>query len=151
MEFLKRAGAYHRGMNMDDPFGKLLNGKEAAVVAVDERKKPAAKKRKTMGFCEYCGRSDHLTKRSASCHAKTATAKRFHKIDGSLLTDPPTTIVVEEERVPVTDAACDINRLDSLPFDHLPLDDDDSFSEFLDCDAFEGSDDEDSPTTFGVL
>jgi hypothetical protein len=150
-EFLKREGAYRRGMNMDDPFSEMLNGQEL----VDDERKPAAKKRKMSGFCEYCGRSDHLTKRSSSCMAKTATVKMFRRMDGSLLSNPPTVIDVDERNtVPLTDAAQDIDRLDSLPFDHeMPSDDDDSLAGYLASAAFgrdESHDDEDE-VAFGTF
>jgi hypothetical protein len=62
MERHKRAGTYRKGMNMDDPFGELLNGQE------EDARKPAAKKRKAPSdatggcFCEWCGSNSHRTK-----------------------------------------------------------------------------------------
>jgi hypothetical protein len=132
MEFLKRAGVYRSGMNMDDPFGELLNGEE-------DTRKPAAKRHKknsTIQFCEYCGKSDHLTKRSTKCsaHNEVAPQRKHRRLDGSLLSDPPAPCIGASTVAPVvdtalllTDAARDVDRLDSLPFDHQMDSDDDSF------------------------
>jgi hypothetical protein len=45
------------------------------------------KKAKT--FCEYCGRSDHATKKSKKCKAPEEPHKKYRKLDGSLLTTEP--------------------------------------------------------------
>jgi hypothetical protein len=87
--------------------------------------------------------------------AKTATVKMFRRMDGSLLSNPPTVIDVDERNtVPLTDAAQDIDRLDSLPFDHeMPSDDDDSLAGYLASAAFgrdESHDDEDE-VAFGTF
>jgi hypothetical protein len=64
MEFHKRQGTYRKGMNMDDPYGQDADVEEQQEGA----KKPVAKRsKKAIGFCEYCGRSDHVTKRSKNC------------------------------------------------------------------------------------
>jgi hypothetical protein len=151
MEFLKRAGVYRSGMNMDDPFGELLNGQE-------DTRKPAAKRQKTnsIQYCEYCGKSDHLTKRSSKCTARLEVApqRKFRRIDGSSLSDPPAPINVANIPVgPVvatdlrlTDAARDVDRLDSLPFETQMDSDDESFysmaAEFPEEEEDEGDDDD---------
>ena len=60
IEFHKRQGTYQKGMNLDDPFGELLNGTEVDIK--EGEKKPAAKRSKTKAtsFCEYCRKSNHL-------------------------------------------------------------------------------------------
>jgi hypothetical protein len=132
MEYLKRAGVYRSGMNMDDPFGELLNGEE-------DTRKPAAKRHKknsAIQFCEYCGKSDHLTKWSTKCsaHNEVAPQRKYRRLDGSLLSGPPapfteacTVAPVVDTALLLTDAARDVDRLDSLPFDHQMDSDDDSF------------------------
>jgi hypothetical protein len=137
MEFLKRAGVYRKGMNLDDPFNELLNGRE-----VDEQKPPANKnKRKEIGYCEYCGKSDHLTKRSKNCAVDPGSSKKFRREDGSSLSGPPTAPVDEGDcigpvirpSIQLTDAALHNGHLELLPFDHvLNDDDDDSLACFLD-------------------
>jgi hypothetical protein len=110
-EYHKRQGTYRKGMNLDDPFGELCNGK-----ADDERKPPAKKKSKKGSenfFCEYCGGSDHLTKRSKKCTAEINAGKRFRREDGSLLSEPR--IIVEDAAT--FDELQDCDRMDSLPFD----------------------------------
>jgi hypothetical protein len=98
-EFHKRHGTYRKGMNMDDPYGELLNGREDA-----DGRKPAVKRTKTTGFCEYCGKSDHLTKRSKKCTAPLDASKKYRKEDGSLLTGvvvlPPMEIDQQQEDDP---------------------------------------------------
>jgi hypothetical protein len=137
MEFLKRAGVYRSGMNMDDPFGELLvNGQEQE----DARKPPAKRQKKnSFEFCEYCGKSDHLTKRSTKCmaHREVAPQKKFRRLDGSSLSGPPHLPIIEgsmpvgppvDIAVLLSDAATDVDRLDSLPFDHQFDDDNDSLA-----------------------
>ena len=46
MEYHKRQGTYRRGMNLDDPYGELLNGNEVE----DNRKPPPTKKRELPVF-----------------------------------------------------------------------------------------------------
>jgi hypothetical protein len=89
--------------------------------------------------------------------AKDATVKKFRRMDGSLLSDPPTAIDVDDtprNRIPLTDAARDIDQLDSLPFDH-DVDDDDSLAGYLASAAFgrdESDDDSDGGAAcFGTL
>jgi hypothetical protein len=55
-EFLK----YRKGMNIDDPYIEEEGKDDEEEAAVN---KPPAKK-KNMEFCEYFGRSNHLTKKS---------------------------------------------------------------------------------------
>jgi hypothetical protein len=143
MEFHKRAGTYRRGMNMDDPFGELLNGQEQP----NEARKPAAKRKaSTGGFCEYCGSADHLTKRSKNCKAGLAAQKKFRRLDGTSLL----LLVHPEEQgndtpVPagfLNDAAQETDLFDSLPFDHqFDSDDDDSLAGFFDARSDEEEDD----------
>jgi hypothetical protein len=74
MERHKRAGTYRKGMNMDDPYGELLNGKE-----VDERKTAAKRKAPSaLGlFCEWCGSNDHRTKRPQEMHGPTRGSQKI--------------------------------------------------------------------------
>jgi hypothetical protein len=155
-EFHKRQGTYRKGMNMDDPFGELLNGKEPPPD--DDRKPPPAKRTKVTGFCEYCGRSDHLTKRSKKCTAPLDATRKYRRTDGSLLADPPGIAPVIEEGVveeapsdpaipmmPVDDAA----EEDDTPFTANPFagedsDDSDDTLAFIDCETWE-TDDEEQP------
>jgi hypothetical protein len=80
LERHKRQGTYRKGMNLDDPL-------EVPDENVSE-KKPAAKKQKPMGFCEYCGQEGHITKRSKKCTAPLDSSKKYRKADGTLLTEP---------------------------------------------------------------
>ena len=145
IEFHKRQGTYRKGMNLDDPFGELLNG---AVVEDEDNsdKKPPTK---PSGFCEYCGKSDHVTKRSKKCTAPLDSAKRFRRQDGLLLTDNATgntsTTKNQEQQpnldsllwavatIPPThdDAAEDVDRYDSLPW-NAALSDDERETQSLD-------------------
>jgi hypothetical protein len=128
MEFHKRQGTYRKGMNMEDPFGELLNGVEPSA------KPPAAKKAKPSGHCQYCGKTGHLTKRSKNCTAGLDAVMKFRREDGSMLTTPPVDAQPEDPVIdaaapdldfllavaaaPNTDeeAADDCDRFDSLPF-----------------------------------
>ena len=84
-EFHKRQGTYKKGMNLDDPYGDLGRTTEAD----GDARKPAAKQStKTKGFCEYCGRSDHLTKRSKNCTAALDSGKKYRRDNGALLSGP---------------------------------------------------------------
>jgi hypothetical protein len=152
-EYHKRQGTYRKGMNLDDPFGEMLNGREEPP---EDERKPRAKRCKTSGFCEYCGRSDHLTKRSKKCTASLDTPKRYRKVDGSLLSAPPSTApVIQEEVDPPNDpsllllaaaAVHDTEEDDApmpLPFTGEDSDDSDDTLAFIDCETWE-SDDEDS-------
>jgi hypothetical protein len=86
-EHHKREGTYRKGMNMDDPYGELLNGQEDQEAG---KKQPASKRaKKAVGYCQYCGKSDHLTKRSKNCKAGLDARIKFHRDDGSLLSGPP--------------------------------------------------------------
>ena len=110
-ELLKREGMYRRGMNLDDPFG-------------NDAVKPAAKKTKgsSAKFCEYCGHSDHLTRRSAKCTAKLSSVKRYNKDDGRLLLQNPllrigATAEPDDSVSAALLAREDCDHMDSLPFD----------------------------------
>jgi hypothetical protein len=130
MEFHKRTGTYRKGMNVDDPYGELLNGQE---VQADARKPAARRKRKKTdpGFCEWCGSSSHATKRNKKCTAALDAAKKYRKHDGSLLSDAPVAAVAVQPVGLLTDEAMDIDRFDSLPWDHQLDSDDDSFRSAL--------------------
>jgi hypothetical protein len=137
MEHLKRAGVYKRGMNMDDPFSELLNGKEPDE-DIDGRK-PAAKKRKIQGgFCEWCSLPGHFTKRSKVCKAALEAPKKYRRHDGSPLSGPSFRIDDSacDETVGnpplLSHAALDVAHMDSLPFDHaLQSDEEVSLARFL--------------------
>jgi hypothetical protein len=79
-EFLRREGAYKKGMNIDDPYSK---------VAAEDARKPAAraKKRTTntaaSKFCEYCGKKGHATNKHKKCTA-TATAAKIRYTVGMM-------------------------------------------------------------------
>jgi hypothetical protein len=143
-------------MNMDDPFGELLNGKEQEDPAA---KKPAAKRKKEVGHCEYCGSSSHLTKRSKNCKARLDARKKFRRLDGSALdvAAPGIPATVDTCSSPVvatrlSDAARDTDWFDSLPFDHqLDSDDDDNFSQqFFDAVLGEEQSDDDDDSVLLV-
>jgi hypothetical protein len=87
-------------MNLDDPF-------EVQDEEAGSAKKPAAKKHKPTGFCEYCGQEGHSTKRSKKCTAPVDSSKKYRKADGTLLTEPQQS------------AAEDINE--GVDFDSMPL------------------------------
>jgi hypothetical protein len=124
-------------MNMDDPYDELLNGQEE-----EGGKKPAAKRPKQgSGYCQYCGKLGHLTKRSKKCEAGLDARIKFRRDDGSLLNGPPTQepaatdqdlalllaaavapdleTLLEATATPVDDEAeaADCSAFDSLPFD----------------------------------
>ena len=104
-EYHKRQGTYRKGMNLDDPFGELT-----------DKKQPAAKRaNKGSLFCEYCGGSDHLTKRSKKCTATVDSVKRFAKETGLLLTAAVPMEQLDLEWDQALSQDCD--RMDSLPFD----------------------------------
>jgi hypothetical protein len=107
-ELHKRMGTYRRGMNLDDPL-EIIEG---------DTTKPAAKKRKTNSpqFCEYCGKKGHITKRSKRCDAALDSCKKYRKVDGTLLTEPPSTTTAP---VAFDDAADDIRDCEN--FDSMPL------------------------------
>ena len=137
-EFLKRQGTYRKGMNIDDPFGELLNGVEDEEDDAGNKKPPAKRnKAKATGFCEYCGKSDHLTKCSKKCSALLDSAKRFRRQDGSsLLTDPPAaTILVPDEADNTGAPAPDLNCLLAAAAMPPTLDNNDAAA--VDCDSFD--------------
>ena len=171
IELHKRQGTYRKGMNIDDPYNELVNATQQAnnnegdVDEDGERKPPAKRSRvKSSGFCEYCGKSDHLTKRSKKCKAALDSAKKYRREDGTLLTEPPSAVVVDcppREFVPVSDqdlqallldaaseppvvevddddAVVDCDRFDSLPFDTFANHDSDEGSlDFHDAQAWD--------------
>jgi hypothetical protein len=94
MELHKRLGTYRKGMNLDDPFGD-----EGAA-----ENRPSKKQRTHAVFCEWCGRRDHVTKRSKKCTAPPDGEKKYRKQDGSLLTEPARLLVVEEDNDPMVDS-----------------------------------------------
>jgi hypothetical protein len=110
----QKQGTYKSNINMDNPYGE----------DEDDRKPPASnRKNKGPVFCEYCGRSGHLTKRSKDCIAPAnCTVKKYRRDDGSLLSDitgeeatlDAVTALAAAARA-VLDGDCDI--MDSLPFD----------------------------------
>jgi hypothetical protein len=144
-EFHKRHGTYRKGMNMDDPYGELLNGREDA-----DRKPPAKRIKKTGGHCEYCGKSDHLTKRSKKCTAPLDASKKYRREDGSsLLADAVDAVVPEapEQADPATlllAAAAAVDDDDDAPATFFPEDSDDSddYLAFVDADTWSDSDDD---------
>jgi hypothetical protein len=166
-EFVKRIGTYRPGMNMDDPFGELLKAAEEGGDEEDEQqatKKPAAKRTKptTKGFCLYCGKGNHLTKRSKICimHNVAAAPVLYSRENGTLLNGSPTGLQEDHEApadqehlqdllaiaaapgsedVEDDDAAEDTDRMDSLPFD---TSNDDSDSSSIYYDAVDDSDDD---------
>jgi hypothetical protein len=97
-EFHKRQGTYKKGMNMDDPY--------------EEEDKPPPKK-KPKSYCEYCGRSDHVTKKSKKCTAPLEPHKKFRKQDGTLLTDPQADPVID----PADLLLLDCHTMDTMTFD----------------------------------
>jgi hypothetical protein len=103
-EFHRRQGTYRKGMNMDDPFGEDNDP--------DGSTKPPARK-KAKAFCEYCGRSDHLTRKSKKCNAPLEPVKKYRKEDGTLLTEAPAAPVVDPS---------DINLLDCHNMDRFTFD-----------------------------
>jgi hypothetical protein len=165
IEFTKRIGTYRTGMNMDDPFGELLNGGVRDIEDEDEQvKKPAAKRTKSTAkfHCMFCGKTGHLTKRAKNCimHGIMDAPILFRREDGSLLTEPP-----QQQQEPLEapdldqllaeaaaggsndaddDAAADTDRFDSLPFIPSNDDDDDSNASSEYFDAMADSDDDDS-------
>jgi hypothetical protein len=159
IEFHKRAGTYRKGMNVDDPFGELLNGQ-----AVNDERKPAAaprKRKKEVAFCEYCGKLGHLTKRSKNCTATLDSTKRFRRNDGSCLTvapaaNAPVAVLQQEalERILLNDAAQDTARFDELPWNHELTPDDDSMADsgiFHDAMGWESDGDDSVEVVRGVL
>jgi hypothetical protein len=85
-EFQKREGTYRSNMNIEDPFGQLLQGKE------EDGKPRSAKRPNTAGeFCEYCGKKGHITSRSTKCARHLAKDKQFNRGNGTpiLLTAIP--------------------------------------------------------------
>jgi hypothetical protein len=78
IERRKREGTYRRGMNLDDPDDD------------GGGKPPAAKRSKRSNvFCEYCGASDHATRRSLKCTQRESSVKNYRRADGTLLSGPP--------------------------------------------------------------
>jgi hypothetical protein len=108
MELHKRQGTYRKGMNLDDPFGPLVDGVDGQE---NIKTKAAAAKR----FCEYCGIAGHLTMKSKSCLAPAGSTKKYRKVDGTLLTEPQRLI----EANTMADAENDIDDCDN--FDSMPL------------------------------
>jgi hypothetical protein len=100
-EFHKRQGTYKKGMNMDDPYGDIGS----------EDKPPPRKKSKV--YCEYCGHSNHVTKKSKKCTAPLEPHKKFRKQDGTLLTEPPADPVVDPSDLHLLDC----HNLDTMTFD----------------------------------
>ena len=131
-EFFKRQGAYHKGVNLDYPFGELCNGK-------DNDRKPPAKQAKVNksnpSFCGYCGGNNHLTKHSKKCLAPLQTEKQFAK-DGTLLSLAPTGACDADAAIA---ALQDCDAMDSMPF-HVEYnsDDDDSGPQPFMIDAWNG-------------
>jgi hypothetical protein len=119
LELHKRMGTYRKGMNLDDPINMLLDGnQDDSVAGPEDGAKPAAKKRKkSTGFCEYCGQGDHLSKRSKKCVAALDSNKKYRKVDGSLLTGPPH--VVDNGALLAADEVNDFDDCDN--FDAMPL------------------------------
>jgi hypothetical protein len=104
-ELIKRQGTYRKGMNLDDPYG---DG--------EDTKPPAKKKAKSNAFCEYCGRSDHVTKRSKKCTAPPLESqKKYQKEDGTLLTGPPADPPVALDPSDLNLQDC--HNMDAMPFD----------------------------------
>jgi hypothetical protein len=163
-EFVKRIGP---GMNMDDPFGELLKATTEGGDEEEEQqapKKPATTRTKptTKGFCLYCGKGNHLTKRSKICimHNVAAAPVLYSREDGTLLNGSPTGLQEDHEApdlqerlqdllaiaavpgskdVEDDDAAEDTDCMDSLPFD---TSNDDSDSSSIYYDAVDDSDDD---------
>jgi hypothetical protein len=70
-ELHRREGTYRRGMNLDDP--------EDEAEGTDDRPPKRARLTSTNtkgNHCEYCGKSNHLTKRSKKCTAQEVVVKR---------------------------------------------------------------------------
>jgi hypothetical protein len=111
MELHKRQGTYRRGMNLDG--------------AVEEAQPPAKKATTSAKFCEYCGKLGHTTKRSKKCTAQESVVKKFHKEDGTLLSEEQSTqapsmgAAVEPTSLSAEAllAQRDCELMDSLPFD----------------------------------
>ena len=99
---------------MDDPYVDTLNRRDNNKNNGDV--KPAAKRAK--GFCEYCGNSNHLTKKSKKCTAEKEAAKLYHHDTGFLLS---ATHDVVPSSMPVEDAdglaLRDCELMDAMPFD----------------------------------
>jgi hypothetical protein len=107
IERLKREGTYQKGMNLDDPDDNGGGGK------------PPAKRMKV--FCEYCGGSDHVLKRSAKCTQPNAVNKLYRKKNGSLLSGPPAAAPNssedDEDDVGAIIASNDCEQMDLTPWD----------------------------------
>jgi hypothetical protein len=113
VELHKRQGTYRKGMNLDDPFGPLIDGQDGEDASA---KKPPAKRLKSAKlYCEYCGKLGHVTMKSKSCAAPPASTKQYRKVDGTLLTEPQRFI----EANTLADAEDDVNDCDN--FDSMPL------------------------------
>jgi hypothetical protein len=113
-EYLKRTGTYRKGMNLDDPYGEEAGGEEDEETGAAQPPQPAKKKPKR--FCEYCGSSSHLTKKSKKCTAPKDAVRKYRRENGSLLSEPNTLAPVEaldEDALAIQD--CD--RMDAMPFD----------------------------------
>jgi hypothetical protein len=101
-EFHKRQGTYWKGMNLDD--------------TMDDE--PAAKR--AAKFCEYCGKSSHLTKRSKKCTAQESSVKRFNKENGTLLLQANLPIGAALEPA-VLDAEAELAAEDCCDMDLTPF------------------------------
>jgi hypothetical protein len=114
VELHKRMGTYRKGMNLDDP-----EDEEGAA------RPPAKRAKNGKGFCEWCGKSTHLTKRAVACTALPCADRMYRKTDGSLLSGPPNAPVEEggeEDEDPLVDSADPIADIDDCEdYDHQPL------------------------------
>jgi hypothetical protein len=71
-ELHKREGTYRRGMNLDDTVEDTAQANTEAAKANNNKANRMAK------YCEFCGKKDHLTKRSKKCTAQQSVVKRFN-------------------------------------------------------------------------
>jgi hypothetical protein len=107
IEFHKRQGTYRRGMNLDDPLEGL------------PPEQPAGKKLKT--FCEYCGKSGHVTMKSKKCSAIQGSTKKYRKDDGTLLTEPAN--APNNNNSAVQNDITDCDNFDLMPLEEVPGED----------------------------
>jgi hypothetical protein len=116
-ELHRREGTYRRGMNLDDP--------EDEAEGTDDRPPKRARLTSTNtkgNHCEYCGKSNHLTKRSKKCTAQEVVVKRFLK-DGTPLSADGIPLPPGARTEPANLSAeallaqQDCDAMDSMPFD----------------------------------
>jgi hypothetical protein len=117
LERHKRQGTYRKGMNLDDPVEVVDNAEDDNGAG----RKPAAKKqKKSTGYCEYCGQKGHLQKRSKKCQASLDSCKKYRRIDGTLLTEPPRVVQPVAQPNDADDDVLDCENFDAMPLVEMP-------------------------------